>query len=195
MRPAALFLLGLAPLCQAVSPDYFSPMHTLSGIGVSRDDLSEEDLRARTELMIQTQTFSIMREPLAVPGAKRITGDKKLQALFHQAAERSGLPQAEIEAIAYLESWGDAKAESPAGPRGIMQISHGTARAMGLRVTRTVRYRIVKEKVQVRNKKRKLVTKTVRHKIPYTVFGRDERLMPERAIPAAANYLARLEQK
>jgi len=185
----------LAPLCQATSKDYFTPTHRLSGVGVSRDDLSDDELQARIELMVQSQTFTIMREPLAVPGAKRITTDKKLQALFQAASKRSGIPAEEIEAIAYLESWGDAKAESPAGPRGIMQISHGTAREMRLRVTRSVRYRIVKEKVQVRDKKHRLVTRTVRHKIPYTVFGRDERLNPERAIPAAANYLARLEQK
>jgi len=100
-----------------------------------------------------------------------------------------------LEAIAYLESWGDAKAESPSGPRGIMQVSLGTARVMGLRVVATTRYRIVKEKVQVRNKQNKLITKTVRHKVPYVVASRDERLTPDRVIPAAANYLAGLERK
>jgi transglycosylase-like protein with SLT domain len=195
MRLTVLFLFGAGLLCRAASTDYFSPTHQLSGVGVSRDDLSNELLQARVDLMIQSQTFTIMREPLAVPGAKRITADRRLQALFRQASERSGIPVSEIEAIAYLESWGDAKAESPSGPRGIMQISYGTAREMRLRVARTVRYRIVKEKVQVRGKNRKLVTRTVRHKIPYTVFGRDERLIPERAIPAAADYLARLENK
>ena len=119
-------------------------MHRLSGIGVSRDDLSQDELQARVDLMIDSQTFSIMREPLAVAGAKRITTDKKLQTLFRLASERSGIPAPEIEAIAYLESWGDAKAESPAGPRGIMQISHGTAHEMGLRISRTVRYLIVR---------------------------------------------------
>src|SRR5690349_21412559 len=117
MRRAALFLLGLAPLCRAASADYFSPTHQLSGFGVTRDDLSDELLQARTDQMIQSQTFTIMREPMAVPGAKRITTDRKLQSLFKLASERSGIPIAEIEAIAYLESWGDAKAESPAGPR------------------------------------------------------------------------------
>src|SRR5579872_2108968 len=145
MRFAVLFLFGLAPLCQAASTDYFSPSHTIVGIGVARDDLSDDELRARTDLMIQSQTFSIMREPLAVPGAKRITTDKKLQSLFHLASERSGIPASEIEAVAYLESWGDAKAESPAGPRSIMQISHTTAREMGLRVGRTIKYRTVRE--------------------------------------------------
>ncbi len=195
MRLPVLIFLGLAPLCRATSADYFAPTHRLTGIGVSRDDLTDDQLQARIELMVQSQTFTIMREPMAVTGAKRITTDRKLQSLFRSAAERSGVPAAELEAIAYLESWGDAKAESPAGPRGIMQISHGTAREMGLRITRSVRYRVVKEKVQVRDKRRRLVTRTVRRRIPYTVFGRDERLIPERAIPAAANYLARLEQK
>ncbi len=195
MRLTVLFLSGLGLLCRAASTDSFSPTHQLSGVGVSRDDLSDELLKARVDLMVRSQTFTIMREPMAVAGAKRITTDRKLQALFRQASERSGTPVDEIEAIAYLESWGDAKAESPSGPRGIMQISHGTAREMGLRVVRTVRYRIVKERVQVRTKNRKVVTRTVRHKIPYTVFGRDERLIPERAIPAAASYLSRLEHK
>src|SRR5690348_12918104 len=171
MRLSVLFLFGLASIGQAASTDTFSPMHRLSGIGVSRDDLSQDELQARIDLMIDSQTFSIMREPLAVAGAKRITTDKKLQMLFRLASERSGIPAAEIEAIAYLESWGDAKAESPAGPRGIMQISHGTAHEMGLRISRTVRYRIVREKVQVRDKRHRLVTRTVRHRIPYTVPG------------------------
>ena len=162
---------------------------------MARDDLSDDVVTARTDLMTESQTFSILREPMAVPGAKRITTDKKLQAIFQMAAERSGLPASLMEAIAYLESWGDSKAESPAGPRGIMQISHSTAREMGLHVVRTVKYRTVKEKVQVRNKHNKLVTKTVRKKVPYAVAGRDERLTPERAIPAAAMYLANLERR
>ena len=196
MRHTVVFLAVLAPLCQAAAADeYFAPAHRLLGIGVSRDDLTEDQIAQRADLMIQSQTFSIMREPMAVQGARRITGDRKLQSIFQSAAERSGLPASVIEAIAYLESWGDAKAESPSGPRGIMQIAQGTAREMGLRVVRNIRYRTVKEKVQVRNKKNKLVTKTIRRKVPYSVPGRDDRLLPERAIPAAASYLARLEQR
>jgi hypothetical protein len=189
-----VFVCGAA-FAQTGSPDYFKPSPRIGGIGVSRDDLADDLIEVRTRLMIESQTFSIMREALSVAGARRITGDHKLQSLFQSASDRSGVPEPVIEAIAYLESWGDAKATSPAGPRGIMQISQATARGMGLRVVRTTRYRIVKEKVQVKNKRNKLVTKTVRHKVPYTVPGRDDRLIPERAIPAAANYLARLEQK
>src|SRR3712207_7837023 len=43
--------------------------------------------------------------------------------------------------VAYLESWGRATVQSPAGPKGIMQIAHGTAGAMGLKITYARRYR------------------------------------------------------
>jgi hypothetical protein len=162
---------------------------------VDRDDMSAELLAARTDLMIQSQTFGIMREALAVPGAKRITKDVRLQSLFRSAAAKSGLPSSLLEAIAYVESWGDAKAESPSGPRGIMQISAATARTMKLRVAQSTRYKITRERVPVVDKKGKTRYRTVTHKTPYIVTTRDERLQPERAIPAAAIYLAGLERK
>jgi hypothetical protein len=145
--------------------------------------------------MIQSQTFVIMRDPRAVPGAKRITGDVRLQALFKTAAQRSGLPASLVEAVAYLESWGDPKAESPAGPRGVMQISGATARSMGLKVVQSKRYKVTREKVQVKTRRGKPVYKTIKHKTPYTVTVRDDRMFPDRAIPAAAKYLAGMEQK
>jgi hypothetical protein len=194
MRLRFLLLLALLPL-EGAAPGYFVPEHRLPGIGVDRDELSDETLALRTDLMVQSQTFAILRDPQAVPGAKRITGDRKLQSLFHLAAERSGLPEQLLEAIAYLESWGDPKAESPTGPRGIMQVSVATAREMGLRVVTITRYRTVKERVQVRDKRKRLVTRTVRRRIPYVVGTRDDRLNPERAIPAAANYIVNLERK
>jgi soluble lytic murein transglycosylase-like protein len=102
----------------------------VSGIGVARDDISDELLELRANLMIESQTFSIMRESQALAGARRITGSAKLQALFRKA-ESSGMPASVVEAISYLESWGDPKAESPSGPRGIMQISGATAPTWG----------------------------------------------------------------
>jgi Transglycosylase SLT domain len=191
---AALFLLSLAPLGQAGSPGYFAPMHRVSGIGVARDDLSRDVLDVRTDLMIQSQTFGIMRDPLAVPGARRITSPK-LQSLFRSAAQSSGFPAETLEAISYLESWGDAKAESPTGPRGIMQISAATARSMGLKVVVATRYKVTREKVHVAGRNKKPLTKTITHRTPYIVSVRDDRMSPERAIPAAARYLAGMEQK
>ena len=196
MKLSLFFLLVLAPLVQAGNPEYFVPAHRVSGIGVGRDDLSQDLLDVRTDLMIQTQTFSIMRESLALPAAKRMTSNAKLQALFRTSAERSGLPPSLIEAIAYLESWGDPKAQSPAGPRGIMQISQATAVSMGLKVIWTTRYRSARERVLVKNKKTgKTTHRAVGRRIPYKVMVRDDRMVPERAIPAAAKYLAGMEQK
>jgi len=198
MKFAALFfLLSLAPLGQAGSPEYFVPVHRIAGIGIARDDLSEALLDDRTDLMIQSQTFAIMREAQALPGARRITSNAKLQVLFRSASAQSGLPASLIEAIAYLESWGDPKAESPSGPRGIMQISAATARSMGLKVVVSTRYKVSREKVQLASatKGRKPRYKYITHRTPYIVTVRDDRMVPDRAVPAAARYLAGMERK
>src|SRR5450432_1502292 len=195
MRPAILLALALAP--PAGGADYFAPSHRISGIGVARDDISQEMLAVRADHMIQSQTFTIMREAQALPGARRITGNSKLQALFRQASASSGMPASIIEAISYLESWGDANAESPAGPKGIMQISQATAVGMGLKVVWATRYKTTREKapVKARSRSGKTTYRTVSRKTPYKVMVRDDRLLPDRAIPAAARYLAGMEQK
>jgi hypothetical protein len=195
MKLKVVLLFGLVSWGQAGSPEYFFPSHRISGVGVERDDLSAEVLQERTSLMIQSQTFGIMREQEAIAGARRVT-EPKLQAIVRAAAASSGFPAATIEAIIYLESWGDPKAESPAGPKGIMQISEATAHDMGLSIVRATKYKITREKVPVKSKKgTKPRYKTVTHKEPYIVTVRDDRLVPDRAIPAAARYLAANERK
>ena len=194
MRIALLILLGLAPLGRGGSPGYFAPSHRVSGVGVARDDLSKDLIDARAALMVQSETFSIMREPLAVEGARRVTTNRRLQTDFHNAARASGLSESLIEAIAYLESFGDPKAESPTGPKGIMQISLATAHSMGLRVVERTRYRVTREKVPVKSRRGKTRYRIVSHRAPYTVTVRDDRLSPDRAIPAAARYLASMQQ-
>jgi hypothetical protein len=194
MKFLYVFPLALVPLVHAGAPDYFTPANRVAGIGIARDDISDELLDTRTELMIESQTFSIMREAGALPGAKRVTGSAKLQALFRSSAATSGIPASVIEAICYLESWGDPNAQSVAGPRGIMQISGATAASMGLKVTFAKRFKTTREKVPVKVKG-KTVMRAVTRKTAYKVPLRDERLMPERAIPAAAHYLAGMEQK
>src|SRR5579871_3515690 len=144
--------------------------------------------------MIESETFAILREPQATAGAERITGPR-LSKLFERASASSGVPASLLSAVAYLESWGDANAVSPAGPKGIMQFSEATARTAGLRVVRVTRFQLTTERKLVKRKNRKPVYRTVKHRTPYTVTVRDDRLNPERAVPAAANYLARLENK
>lgn len=174
--------------------EYFTPQHQLSGIGAGRAAMTPDLLRARTDRMIQSQTFIIMREPNALAGAERITG-ARLAPIFRRAESESGWPASLLAAIAYLESWGDPQAVSPAGPRGIMQFSEATARAAGLRVVRVTRFKTTTSRQLVKRKSGRPVYRTVRHKTPYTVTVRDDRLNPERAAPAAARYLARLETK
>ena len=186
--------MGVLTIASSADPGYFAPEHRLAGIGVERSDMSSLTLEFRTARMIDSETFAIMREPQALAGAARVTSPK-LQKIFNDAAAKSGFPASTLAAICYLESFGDPKAASPAGPKGIMQFSEGTAKAAGLKVVRVTRYRTVVTKQQVPNKKGKLVTRKVRTKVPYTLAGRDDRFNPQRAIPAAANYLARLTNK
>ena len=175
-------------------PSFFQPSNRLSGIGLDRRTITDLVLEERTKRMIETQTFSILRDPRALAGAQRVTA-LKLDRIYHAAEQKSGVPAGLISAISYLESWGEAKAESPTGPKGIMQIAAGTAHTMGLQIVYATKYRVTREKRTSRNKRGKLVTRTVRVRTPYTVLVRDERLIPERAIPAAAQYLARLGAK
>jgi Transglycosylase SLT domain len=196
MNRKVVLLLSLVSWAQAGSPEYFFPSHRISGVGVDRDDLSADVLQVRTDLMVQAQTFGIMREREALNGARRVT-EPKLQALIRSASQSSGFPAPVLEAIIYLESYGDPNAESPAGPKGIMQIADATAHDMGLSIVRATKYRITHEKVLVKskNKSTKPKYKIVTHKEAYTVVVRDDRLVPERAVPAAARYLASLERK
>ncbi len=192
------YWIAFLALCSAsvmfAAFEYFTPGHQLPGIGAGRAALTPELLDARTDRMIQSQTFTIMREPNAAAGAERITGPR-LSPIFRRAEADSGWPASLLEAIAYLESGGDTQATSPAGPRGLMQFSEATARAAGLRIVRVTRFKMVTSRQLVRRKSGKPVYRTVRRRTPYTVTIRDDRLNPDQAAPAAARYLARLETK
>lgn len=195
MALPGLALLLLCPRWIAAGDgDYFAPSNRLAGVGVDRETMSDLLLEERTRLMIEAQTFSILREPQALGGAHRITSPA-MQKLFDRAAERSGIPASILSAIAYLESWGDPNAQSPTGPKGIMQISEATARRMGLRQIYQTRYHVSTVRRPIRKRHGKVIYKTVRVKAPYTVLVRDERFDPGRAIPAAAMYLADMQER
>ena len=193
MFRTALFWFLASSVLTVAHSDCFTPAHQLTGIGVARSEISPELLNERVKLMIDSQTFSILRDPRAVQGAERIESPK-LGKAFATAERQSGLPSSLIKAIAYLESFGDPTAQSPTGPRGIMQVSGATAKAMGLRMIYTTKYRTVSGRKAVKNKRGKTVYKNVKQRTAYQILLRDERLLPEKAIPAAASYLARLQQ-
>jgi soluble lytic murein transglycosylase-like protein len=192
--PALVCALAVLPLHSSSREDYFTPKHRLSAIGASRPELDAVTLTARTARMIDAETFTILRDPHALEGVRRITSPR-LQKIFQQASAQSGFPASTLAAIAYLESFGDPLAESPAGPKGIMQFSEATARSAGLSILRATRYRITTEKTLVKRKGKKPLVKVVQHKTPYTVLLRDDRLIPEKAIPAAASYLSRMTSR
>jgi hypothetical protein len=185
---AALFALNLT------HSDYFAPSHRLAGIGLARSEITPEVLAARTDRMIQSQTFAIMRESVALAGAERITSPR-LQQIFKKASLETGVPAPLIAAIAYLESWGDSRAESPAGPKGIMQFAEATGRAAGLRIVYATRYKVVRSRQPVKASKGRSTYRTVARRTPYSVKVRDDRFVPDRAVIAAARYLARLRDK
>jgi Transglycosylase SLT domain len=193
---ALVALLSSSVLVAAL--EYFTPRHQLPGIGAGRSEITPDLLAARADRMIQSQTFTIMRDPRATAGAERVTG-ARLAPIFRRAADESGWPASLISAVAFLESWGDAQATSPAGPRGIMQFSEATARAAGLRIVRVTHFQVTTSHQLVRRRPGQRpgqsVYRTVHHRMPYTTTVRDDRLIPERAAPAAARYLARMETK
>ena len=66
---------------------------------------------------------------------------------------------------------------------------------MGLRMVVNTGYKTTRERVLISSKGRKPKYRTVVKKTPYVISVRDERLIPERAIPAAARYIAGMKQK
>src|SRR4051812_30257816 len=101
---AALLACALMlPAPAATREDYFTPKHRLTAIGASRPELDSLSLAARTARMIEAETFTILREPQALEGIRRITAPR-LQQLFRQASAQSGFPASTLAAIAYLES-------------------------------------------------------------------------------------------
>ena len=50
----------------------FTPANRLSGIGVDREKMSDIVLQRRSQLMTDSMTFAIMRDPEALAGAERI---------------------------------------------------------------------------------------------------------------------------
>src|SRR5690242_8657436 len=75
---------GLATMGWSSDSDFFAPTHRLAGVGVDRVDMSSLTLEMRTQRMIDSETFAIMREPEALAGAVRVSSPK-LQKLFKNA--------------------------------------------------------------------------------------------------------------
>ena len=200
MTRALLSLAVAAPLAFAqfsgwFKKDVFAPANRLSGIGADREKISEAVLTKRTQLMIDSQTFAIMRDPEALTGAQRITGPDSRRFSTTRAARAGCLPL--LSRLSRIWKAGAIRKRKAGLDRRASCRSQGRLRALwALKMVYQTRYKISTERKLVRPRKgAKPVWRTVRRKIPYTVLVRDERLYPERAVPAAAQYLARLENR
>ena len=99
-------------------------------LGLDRHKFTPEQLAWRESRIIETRRFWIMREGGAVKGAERVT-QNDYQTYLNAAAELYGVNKADIEAIHYLESFGEEKAKSPTGPKGPGQFAAKTAANIG----------------------------------------------------------------
>src|ERR1039457_3862162 len=57
MKSPYVFLLALLPLAHAGGADHFTPTNRVAGIGISRDDISDELLDARTDFLASFRTL------------------------------------------------------------------------------------------------------------------------------------------
>ncbi len=99
-------------------------------LGFERTVSTAEQLAWRAERIIETRTFWIMREGGAVKGAERIN-QKDYQSYIDAAAKQYGVLPTDIEAIHFLESFGDSSAKSPTGPKGSGQFTARTGSNIG----------------------------------------------------------------
>ncbi len=172
-----LALIGIGGNAWPFDGNYFQPAHRLTAIGVDRSQMSSLDLESRTQRMIDSQTFTILREPEALLGAQR-SRVPSCKSCSSPAAAKAAFRREHSPPSLISRVFGNPKAESPAGPKGIMQFSEATARSSGLRVVHTTRYHTSVSVQEVRNKHGKLVKRKVKTKIPYVVTSRDDRFSP-----------------
>lgn|GEM_PF-3382822 len=74
---------------------------------------------------------AVVSGPRAAECCPAVKG-KSFAAFFRQAEARFGLPSGLVEAVARAESGLNPRAVSPAGALGLMQLTPGTARALGV---------------------------------------------------------------
>jgi soluble lytic murein transglycosylase-like protein len=61
-----------------------------------------------------------------------VAGDVPYASMIQEAARRAGVEPALVAAVAHAESNFNARANSPAGAKGLMQLMNGTARGLGV---------------------------------------------------------------
>lgn len=140
---SAMFIFGIVVLTVALrltsSPEATVTAATASvpypdlvpaPLGRERHLNTAEQQAWREKRITDTRRFWIMREDGAVKGAERIN-QTDYQKYITDAANMYGVNRGDIEAIHYLESFGEQKAKSPTGPKGPGQFAARTAASIG----------------------------------------------------------------
>ena len=178
-----LITITTAAIVAAEPPDPFA------ALGIDRSSLSPEQIRARSERLEASTTFSLLRFPAARQAPGRIF-HPDIWSIIERAAEEYALDPMLLAGMIFIESYGDALAKSPTGPAGIAQLTKGSAKELGLLVGKRVKIgsrTIKRTRVIGKGKSRRTIVETRQQPIYKTI---DERYVPERAIRAMARRVS-----
>jgi hypothetical protein len=150
----------------SVSADVLEPF---SGLGSDRISLTVEQVKARSERLQASTTYSLLRFPEALRAPARILSPGTWR-IIERAAREYDLDPMLLAGMIFIESYGDPLAKSPTGPAGIAQLTRASARELGLTTNKRI-------KVSAPGKKARYKTL-------------DERYVPERAIMAMARRVS-----
>lgn len=187
MIPVLMIILTALAVRVRAADSYFVPPVKIAGVSADRSTLwrDENMLAQRTGRMFSAMTWAIMRNPKVLENAQRVT-DEKLSKIFKNASTEPGVITAGmLQAISFVESGGDEDAVSPTGPVGPMQISRAKGIDLGIYATKKVKKKVFISKKVRGGKRGKPRVIQVSKTITVEEVIRDDRRVPEVAIPAA----------
>lgn len=169
----------------AAEPATFIPSQRVQGVGKDRENSKAIGLDIRTDLIKHASRFYILRQEKARAAPARIFGPE-LWPIIQRSAQAKGIDPMIMAAVIYIESFGDCNARSSSAA-GCAQFTRQAAREEGLRVVTKRGQTGTRTITRGRGKTERKVVVPVYG----TVYVRDDRLDPTKAIPAMANRLSK----
>ena len=187
-----LLILAIVMLAGIVAL-HASSFDRIVGVGKDREKLTPQLLEARMRLLQDAQEFWLLRHPKAEGAPARCM---KYWPLF-ESGSTSVTPRIDpflLASVAFVESYCEADAQSPTGPRGLGQFSRASAKEEGLVIKterRQIGTRVTRKARWVGTGKNRRLIPAVTKPVYGDVVVYDERLMPEKIIPAMARRFSR----